>query len=113
MAELIKLKPCPFCGGEAKIVETKECWGQGENANKVTISCCECFVEIRVADHESYSFLTKKAIEKWNNRVTEADVFNKAIDDFVDVCKKDILCQTFGLHPFNIEQIALQLKESE
>lgn len=34
----------------------------------------------------------------------------KAIDDFVNICKEDILCQTFGLHQKNIERIAEQLK---
>ena len=35
---------------------------------------------------------------------------NKAIDDFVNACKEDILCQTFGLHIKGIEGIAEQLK---
>lgn len=35
---------------------------------------------------------------------------NKAIDDFVNACKEDILCQTFGLHANGIERIAEQLK---
>lgn len=35
---------------------------------------------------------------------------NKAIDDFVNACKEDILCQTFGLHIKGIERIAEQLK---
>ena len=36
--------------------------------------------------------------------------YNKCIDDFVNACKEDILCQTFGLHQKNIERIAEQLK---
>lgn len=36
--------------------------------------------------------------------------YNKAIDDFVNACKQDILCQTFGLHANGIERIAEQLK---
>ena len=36
--------------------------------------------------------------------------YNKAIDDFVNACKEDILCQTFGLHINGIERIAEQLK---
>lgn len=34
----------------------------------------------------------------------------KAIDEFADKCKKDILCQTFGLKPINIDEIAEQMK---
>ena len=36
--------------------------------------------------------------------------YDKAIDDFVNACKEDILCQTFGLHIKGIERIAEQLK---
>ena len=36
--------------------------------------------------------------------------YNKAIDDFVNACKDNILCQTFGLHQNGIEKIAEQLK---
>ena len=37
--------------------------------------------------------------------------YNKAIDDFVNACKEDILCMTFGLHQNGIERIAEQLKK--
>ena len=52
------------------------------------------------------------ALEKANGYL-EANYrlgYNKAIDDFVNSCKEDILCQTFGLHQKNIERIAEQLK---
>lgn len=35
---------------------------------------------------------------------------NKAIDDFVNACKDNVLCKTFGLRENDIEQIAEQLK---
>lgn len=35
---------------------------------------------------------------------------NKSIDDFAETCKQDVMCQTFGLHPRNIDEIAEQLK---
>ena len=35
---------------------------------------------------------------------------NKAINDFAETCKQDVMCQTFGLHPRNIDEIAEQLK---
>ena len=40
----------------------------------------------------------------------EKEIRAKAIDDFVNACKEDILCQTFGLHINGIERIAEQLK---
>ena len=39
--------------------------------------------------------------------------YNKAIDYFVNACKEDILCQTFGLHINGIERIAEQLKAGD
>ena len=40
-------------------------------------------------------------------------MYNKAIDDFVNACKEDILFQIFGLHINGIERIAEQLKERD
>lgn len=39
--------------------------------------------------------------------------YNKAIDDFVKACKKNIMYKTFGLRECDIEQIAEQLKVGE
>lgn len=43
-------------------------------------------------------------------RKEKKEVRNKAIDDFAETCKQDVMCQTFGLHPRNIDEIAEQLK---
>ena len=40
----------------------------------------------------------------------DKEIYNKAIDDFVNACKEYILCQTFGLHINGIEKLAEQLK---
>lgn len=44
-------------------------------------------------------------------RKGKAEGYNKAIDDFVNACKENILCQTFGLHQNGVESIAEQLRE--
>lgn len=44
------------------------------------------------------------------DKETYANIYNKALDDFVNVCKENILCQTFGLRGCDIEQIVEQLK---
>ena len=36
--------------------------------------------------------------------------YNKALDDFVNACKEDVLFRCFGLHINGIERIAKQLK---
>ena len=40
----------------------------------------------------------------------DKEIYNKAIDDFVNACKSNTLCQTFGLRQCDIEEIAEQLK---
>lgn len=50
-------------------------------------------------------------VEECRNSVIDIlKAYNNAIDDFVNACKEDILCQTFGLHINGIERIAEQLK---
>lgn len=58
-----------------------------------------------------------KSYRENSNGYTKEDIelnrkamYNKALDDFVNACKEDILCQTFGLHVNEIERIAEQLK---
>ena len=51
-------------------------------------------------------FRVEQALEHY-----EKEIRNKAIDDFLNACKEDILCQTFGLHINGIERIAEQLKK--
>ena len=55
------------------------------------------------------SFMTiGKTVEQF-----EQEIRCKAIDDFAETCKQNILCQTFGLHPINIDKIAEQLKAGD
>ena len=55
------------------------------------------------------SFMTiGKTVEQF-----EQEIRCKAIDDFAETCKQNILCQTFGLHPINIDKIAEQLKRGD
>ena len=53
-------------------------------------------------------------VEECRNSVLDIPkAYNKAIDDFINACKEDILCQSFGLHVNGIERIAEQLKECD
>ena len=79
------------------------------------ISCDKCVQESKqlaewLEELKSYrasvfsGYMTQKMLK---------EEYNKAIDDFVNACKDNILCQTFGLHQKNIERIAEQLKAGE
>ena len=59
--------------------------------------------------------IAKTLIEAFENlKIEDVNMFqlgyNKAIDDFVNACKSNTLCQTFGLRQCDIEEIAEQLK---
>lgn len=38
------------------------------------------------------------------------EVREKTIEEFAEACKNHIFCQTFGLHPKTIDEIAKELK---
>ena len=63
-----------------------------------------------------YNYTTEHSqIFRWINEQTtvydiDKEIYKNAVDDFVNACKEDILCQTFGLHEKGIERIAEQLK---
>lgn len=55
-----KLKPCPFCGGEAVVLK---------KYGAMYVKCQKCFAKSGpVYDNIGYS-ATEHAVELWNNRV--------------------------------------------
>ena len=76
MAELKKLRECPFCGGEAKI----DWYEDDSNKTHWFIYCCDCSCELSFNTETS----KEEAIETWNSRATEAEIRAKAIDEFAE-----------------------------
>lgn len=80
---MAELKKCPFCGGEAKIT-CESSYGGIE-----TISCKKCHVDIRRLWCEGTPLESEvNVLAAWNNRVTEADIRAKAIEEFADFLHK-------------------------
>lgn len=76
-------------------------------------SCEDKDIVIQIAEwlEELKAYREIGTVEECRNSVLDIlKAYNKAIDDFVNACKEDILCQTFGLHIKGIERIAEQLK---
>ena len=67
------LKKCPFCGGEVHIVP-EQIDARTVSYQFICEECC-CNTYFDYADRE-------EAIEAWNNRVSEAEIRNKVIDEF-------------------------------
>lgn len=57
-----KLKPCPFCGGEATLEYVDSYF-----PNTVVVMCTTCFAK------SSYRWREHLAVEDWNRRVGEAE----------------------------------------
>lgn len=76
------------------------------------IGCGSCSYKVAInALEEIQQYRAIGTVEECKNSVLKIlEAYNKAIDDFVEACKQDIMCQTFGLHPRNINEIAKQLK---
>jgi Lar family restriction alleviation protein len=66
----IELKPCPFCGRDAKLCEPAHI---GEHWHVATVECNGCFAQVIAAGNE---IKTKEAaiesvIEAWNSRTID------------------------------------------
>lgn len=80
---MMKLKPCPFCGGEAKfLVKTYREHGVSRGYN-FGIYCTGCNlttprinygIDLRLSDYGEIEFINderQEAVEAWNRRVTD------------------------------------------
>lgn len=58
-----ELKPCPFCGGEAFMIEEQD--ADEPSVNTIKVMCGECSCQTDKHYNEKY------AIKEWNRRVNE------------------------------------------
>lgn len=77
---MTNLKPCPFCGGEAKFFTTAVCKTGDRNGWRFGIYCTKCkltlpktdyAVDVEFTDYGAVKTVTDErpaAIEKWNLR---------------------------------------------
>lgn len=70
------IKPCPFCGGEAKLNYVGTC------IPLYFISCEKCGCKQESSIHK------EAVINAWNNRATEAEIRAKAIEEFAGKLNK-------------------------
>lgn len=77
-AEEIKLKPCPFCGVEAKIKHAFP-GQQQKRMRQAVVQCKSCgcrTVTLRQLAYERWSDVDEQAAEAWNRRAGEQAVLN-------------------------------------
>lgn len=68
----VKLKPCPFCGGEAGAMEHTEVIGQGACVKEYYVQCLECGAH---GPRESTYYkpwwqCVEECAKKWNKRMS-------------------------------------------
>ncbi len=67
-----KLRPCPFCGGEAALKKSNECVGHGDYICLYYVACEKCRAEGGNANcRGDQGDLESLAVERWNRRAYE------------------------------------------
>ena len=81
-----KLKPCPFCGGEARLQKHERVFIHGKTTRAAYVRCLQCDARTERVPYEefgksSYSADAHiKAVNAWNRR--DADKFLKWLQEF-------------------------------
>ena len=113
---MAELKKCPFCGGEAELYEGEQerniydshtlGYVDTEYYTVHGVGCtdCKCIMAEFTSEEE--------AIEAWNNRVTEAEIRAKAIDEFAEKLK-ELATEDGTLYAEYIDDVAEQMKEEQ
>ena len=90
-----------------------DCWKNCRNTKKHCKDCmaeheqiAEWLEELKVIKDGSIPIIHGKEELELHAKA----IRNKALDDFVNACKGNTLCQTFGLRQCDIDEIAEQLK---
>ena len=87
------------------------CKGCADYYSKPCIECAEEHEQLAEWLEELKAYREIGTVEECRNSVLDIErAYNKAIDDFVNACKSNTLCRTFGLRQCDIEEIAEQLK---
>ena len=102
----IKLKPCPFCGGEAHKRIAFPVDPDGMEMNMYIVGCKFCDIEF------SWLWDEECAIELWNNRPTEEEIREKAIDELVEKISIYGTYDHYG-NTIDVFEIAEQMKKGE
>ena len=71
----IELKPCPFCGGQGRLLKKTVCAGMGCYPTKVFVACQNCGASGGEADSyfdgDDEALLSLIAIDKWERRTDD------------------------------------------
>lgn len=71
--KVVELKPCPFCGGEAKLISKKDSCGHGLCVDEYFVKCTVCESTGKSAsDYRKTAAECKtEVVDAWNRRYTK------------------------------------------
>jgi Lar family restriction alleviation protein len=84
------LAPCPFCGGEAKLLESR-C---AEDAMMAVVECSGCLAQTTVFE-DAYA-PTAEAIAAWNRRAPLPMSGDEWLEKAAKVCEEHRIAHSFG-----------------
>ena len=69
---MIELKPCPFCGGEAKLITSITV---GAHAKPIArVYCTDCKISLSwFCDNNNDGMFIEEAVNAWNKRANQTD----------------------------------------
>lgn len=70
----MKLKPCPFCGGEAKVIQLYPSW----------VACERCGARITAWTNKS-----EDSIDAWNRRQNDTDIVEAVKQAIRELCEEE------------------------
>lgn len=94
-----KLKPCPFCGGDAEL-DSQQAYrplsGAPAVGTRVVIYCVQCSAEIGTCHEDVPNIRSEEVVEQWNRR---ASLIGAATIDTADKSGDWVLLWAEGMKP--------------
>lgn len=84
----MKLKPCPFCGGEAQVNERYR--SGTPNRKMYWVSCKACGISQQNTNVSGYRYQSK-AIDRWNRR----EPIDKIVEQLEELSKYEVVENKF------------------
>ena len=77
MSNDIRILPCPFCGGEAELIQKTNGYTSGKITNQYIVECEECGIHTKTYESKIYQLDDGRVCIDKNGAVDAIDVWNR------------------------------------